>query len=148
MKEYGLILLLVTGDHHRSGQAVPGRPALRMVRSQVLPLLNAEIVRDIQSDGGRVTIVCDGINDAPALMQADVGIAIGPASNRKTVENLRPAFFLMASACLWRETAPGCCRKSHDASDGHCCGRQRTGLPSLRQLLRRLCKQYQRLSGN
>ena len=77
MREAGLSPVLVTGDNERAARHVADELGIEDVRAGVLPEGKAEIVRDLQVDGTRVAMVGDGINDAPALMQADVGIAMG-----------------------------------------------------------------------
>lgn len=77
MREAGLSPVLVTGDNERAARHVAAKLGIEDVRAGVLPEGKAEIVRDLQADGTRVAMVGDGINDAPALMQADVGIAMG-----------------------------------------------------------------------
>jgi P-type Cu+ transporter len=81
MKARGMTPLLVTGDNERTACAVARQVSIDEVRAQVLPQEKAEIVRALQADGGRVAMVGDGINDAPALMQADAGIAIGAGTD-------------------------------------------------------------------
>ncbi|GGK58942.1 heavy metal translocating P-type ATPase [Ornithinimicrobium pekingense] len=77
MRGAGLDPVLVTGDNERAARHVAAQLGIEDVRAGVLPEGKAEIVRDLQADGTRVVMVGDGINDAPALMQADVGIAMG-----------------------------------------------------------------------
>jgi len=77
MRDAGLSPVLVTGDNERAARHVAAKLGIEDVRAGVLPEGKAEIVRDLQADGTRVAMVGDGINDAPALMQADVGIAMG-----------------------------------------------------------------------
>ena len=76
MREAGLTPVLVTGDNDRAARHVAAQVGIDDVRAGVLPEGKADIVRDLQGDGTRVAMVGDGINDAPALMQADVGIAM------------------------------------------------------------------------
>ncbi len=81
LKELGLRTLMLTGDAERTALAVAEEVEVDEVRSRVLPDQKAARVRDLQSSGRRVAFVGDGINDAPALMQADVGIAIGAGTD-------------------------------------------------------------------
>jgi len=77
MRAAGLEPVLVTGDNERAARHVARQLAIDDVRAGVLPDGKADIVRSLQADGTRVVMVGDGINDAPALMQADIGIAMG-----------------------------------------------------------------------
>ncbi|MGH2405179.1 MAG: heavy metal translocating P-type ATPase [bacterium] len=76
MRQAGLLPILVTGDNPRAAEQVARQLRIEDVRAGVLPGQKAEIIRQLQATG-RVAMVGDGINDAPALMQADVGIAMG-----------------------------------------------------------------------
>jgi Cu+-exporting ATPase len=77
MKKAGIVPVLVTGDNERAARHVAEQLGIEDVRAGVLPEAKADIVREFQRDSSRVGMVGDGINDAPALMQADVGIAMG-----------------------------------------------------------------------
>ncbi len=77
MRAGGLAPVLVTGDNERAARRVADQPGIDDVRAGVLPEGKADIVRELQADGTRIVMVGDGTNDAPALMQADVGIAMG-----------------------------------------------------------------------
>jgi P-type Cu+ transporter len=77
LRKAGIAPVMVTGDNKRAARRVAAGLAIDEVHAGVLPADKAEIVRSLQARGSRVAMVGDGINDAPALMQADVGIAMG-----------------------------------------------------------------------
>lgn len=81
MRRRGITPVLVTGDNRRAAEKVAQKLGIDDVRAEILPEGKADIVRDVQREGHRVAMVGDGINDAPALTQSDVGIAMGSGTD-------------------------------------------------------------------
>ena len=77
----GFRIVMATGDNERTAKAVAGRLGIDEIRADVLPEDKARIIRELQEQGAKVAMAGDGVNDAPALAQADVGIAMGTGAD-------------------------------------------------------------------
>src|SRR5262249_48315782 len=77
----GLPVVMLTGDGKRTADAVARKRRLDEVRANVLPGEKAEVVRTLQAQGRKVAMAGDGVNDAPALAQADAGVAMGTGTD-------------------------------------------------------------------
>ena len=81
LHEEGFRIVMATGDNERTAKAVAARLGIDEIRADVLPEDKARIIKELQTAGHKVAMAGDGVNDAPALAQADVGIAMGTGAD-------------------------------------------------------------------
>jgi Cu+-exporting ATPase len=81
LHELGFRIVMATGDNERTAKAVAARLGIDEIRADVLPADKVRIIKELQAEGRKVAMAGDGVNDAPALAQADVGIAMGTGAD-------------------------------------------------------------------
>ena len=81
LHDLGFRIMMATGDSERTAKAVAGKLGIDEIRAEVLPEDKARIIRELQAEGRKVAMAGDGVNDAPALAQADVGIAMATGAD-------------------------------------------------------------------
>ena len=81
LHQFGFRIIMATGDSERTARAVAARVGIDDVRADALPEDKALLIRELQAEGRKVAMAGDGVNDAPALAQADVGIAMGTGAD-------------------------------------------------------------------
>ena len=81
LKDEGIQVVMLTGDNEKTARAIGSKVGIERIVANVLPGEKSKVIKELQAEGKVVAMVGDGVNDAPALTQADLGIAIGAGTN-------------------------------------------------------------------
>ena len=117
LHDSGLRIIMATGDNERTAKAVAAKLGIDEVRADMLPEGKKALVDELQANGASVAMAGDGVNDAPALAAADVGIAMGTGAD-VAVES---AGITLVKGDLTASSGRGRCRRRRSATSSRTC---------------------------